>query len=77
MIFCTTSGRNTEGYSYLRQPPLVEEGDDFSLSPLLVLLRRRLAESDTSRAEERLILARADIIDLVRLYHWRRNHRQD
>ncbi|MFA7428579.1 MAG: DUF4194 domain-containing protein [Rhodospirillaceae bacterium] len=70
----------TEGYAYLHQRPSDEDGDalprliprrqlGFSVSLLLALLRRRLAEFDASSAEDRLILSRADIIDLLRLFY--------
>ena len=40
----------------------------FPVSLLLALLRKRLAESDASGAETRLILRRNDIVDLLRMF---------
>lgn len=66
-----------EGYAYLRQR-LEVEGETplsrlvprrqltFSVSLMLALLRRRLAESDASSGERQLVLTREDIHDLVR-----------
>ncbi|HTP49462.1 MAG TPA: DUF4194 domain-containing protein [Anaeromyxobacteraceae bacterium] len=69
-----------EGYAFLRQRPQVEGEPGiprlvprrplgYSVSLLLVLLRKRLAELDASGGETRLILSRAEIADLVRLFH--------
>lgn len=69
-----------EGYAFLRQRPHVEGTPEiprlvprralgYSVSLLLVLLRKRLAELDASCGETRLILSRAEIADLVRLFH--------
>jgi hypothetical protein len=69
-----------EGYAFLRQrlqaagapeiPRLVPRRPlRYSVSLLLVLLRKRLAELDASGGETRLILSRAEIADLVRLFH--------
>jgi len=69
-----------EGYAFLRQRPQVEGALTiprlvprrplgYSVSLLLVLLRKRLAELDASGGETRLILSRAEIADLVRLFH--------
>ena len=66
-----------EGFAYLRQRP---EQDDvaplprlvprrqlsFAVSLLLALLRRRLAEADAASGDLKLVLARAEIHDLVR-----------
>jgi Domain of unknown function (DUF4194) len=40
----------------------------FNVSLLLALLRRKLAEFDTSGGESRLVLTRAEIIDLIRVF---------
>jgi hypothetical protein len=69
-----------EGYAFLRQRAQVEGAPEiprlvprrplgYSVSLLLVLLRKRLAELDASSGETRLILSRPDIADLVRLFH--------
>lgn len=69
-----------EGYAFLRQRPQ-PEGDPelprlvsrrplgYSVSLLLVLLRKQLAELDASGGEARLIVSRAEIADLIRLFH--------
>jgi hypothetical protein len=69
-----------EGYAFLRQQPTVEGEPPlprlvprrplgYSVSLLLVLLRKKLAELDAGGGETRLILSRAEIADLVRLFH--------
>lgn len=69
----------SEGYAFLRTLPESEypEGLDppprlvprrqlsFHLSLLLALLRRRLAETDADGSETRLILTRAEIVDML------------
>ncbi|ANB74483.1 hypothetical protein AYM40_00135 [Paraburkholderia phytofirmans OLGA172] len=69
-----------EGYAFLRSRP--ENGDDspalprlvarrplsFPVSLLLALLRKKLAESDASGGETRLILVREQIVDMVRVF---------
>lgn len=40
----------------------------FPVSLLLALLRKKLAESDASGGETRLVLARADIVELLRVF---------
>ena len=69
-----------EGYAFLRQRPAAD-GEvplprlvprrplGYSVSLLLVLLRKRLAELDASGGETRLILSRAEMAELVRLFH--------
>jgi hypothetical protein len=66
-----------EGFAYLRQRP---DGDgiaplprlvprrqsSFAVSLLLALLRRRLAETDATSGDTKLVLARTEIHDLVR-----------
>lgn len=69
-----------EGHAFLRQRPHAGAGTPiprlvprrplgYTVSLLLVLLRKRLAELDASGGETRLILSRAEIADLVRLFH--------
>ena len=72
----------TEGYAYLRQrtqEDLPEAGEPlprliaqrplgYSVSLLLVLLRKKLAEADARSGEGRLILALDDIVDMLRLF---------
>ncbi|MFJ6212296.1 DUF4194 domain-containing protein [Streptomyces sp. NPDC092296] len=68
-----------EGYAYTRQ--LVPETRDdgatvlrlvprhrlsFGVSLMLVLLRGRLAESDATSGDTRLLLSRDDLVDMVR-----------
>jgi hypothetical protein len=72
-----------EGYAYLRQrqeedeaapdqvalPRLIPRRQlSYPVSLLLALLRKRLAEFDASSGEARLILAREQIADLLRLF---------
>lgn len=66
-----------EGYAYLRQRPETDGEDalprivprrqlSFSVSVLLALLRRRLAEADASSGERHVVVTREQIHDLVR-----------
>jgi len=71
-----------EGYAFLRSRP--EPGDDeaapklprlvtrrplsFPVSLLLALLRKKLAEFDAGGGDTRLVLARDDIVELVRVF---------
>lgn len=68
-----------EGYAYLRQQPSSDSGTalphlvarrqlGYGVSLLLALLRKKLAESEASGAGHRLVLRRAEIFDLVRLF---------
>jgi hypothetical protein len=68
-----------EGYAYLRQRPQVEGEPElprlvqrrqlgFSVSLLLALLRKKLVEHDSGGHDARLILARDEIVDLVRVF---------
>jgi len=68
-----------EGYAYLRQRPttdgetalprLVQRHPlSYPVSLLLALLREKLAESDAAGGDARLILAREQIVDLVRVF---------
>jgi len=68
-----------EGHAYLRQKPQVEGEPElprlvarrqlgFSLSLILALLRKKLAEHDAMSGEVRLVVSKADILDIVRLF---------
>jgi len=70
---------DTEGYAFLRSHE--EDPDDeplprlvrrraltYNVSLLLVLLRKRLLEFETSAAEGKLVLSRDQIVDLLRLF---------
>jgi hypothetical protein len=68
-----------EGYAYLRQRPAgADEADaprlvqrrqlGFALSLLLALLRKKLAEHDASGGDARLILSRAQMVDMMQLF---------
>jgi Domain of unknown function (DUF4194) len=68
-----------EGYAYLRSRP-EEEGDEalprlvrrraltYNVSLLLVLLRKRLVEFETTAGEGRLVLATDQIVEMLRLF---------
>lgn len=69
---------DTEGYAYLRSR--AEEGEEalprlvrrraltYNVSLLLVLLRERLVEFETTGAEGRLVLATEQIVEMQRLF---------
>jgi hypothetical protein len=68
-----------EGHAYLRQrtpedgdpeiPRLVQRRQlGYTVSLLLALLRKKLAEHDAAGGDTRLILSREQIVDLVRLF---------
>jgi len=68
-----------EGYAYLRQHTAVEGEPElprlvprrqlsYPVSLLLVLLRKKLLESDAQGAEARLVLTRDQIVELVRVF---------
>jgi hypothetical protein len=68
-----------EGHAYLRQKQQMEGGPElprlvtrrqlgFSLSLMLALLRKKLAEHDAMSGETRLVVTAADILDMVRLF---------
>ncbi|MDY0978483.1 DUF4194 domain-containing protein [Massilia sp. CFBP9012] len=68
-----------EGYAYLRQRVPVQGASDvprlvqrrplsFPVSLILVLLRKKLAEFDAVSADTRLVVARDDIVDQMRLF---------
>lgn len=67
-----------EGFAYLRQRPADDEPElpklvqrrqlGYSVSLLLALLRKKLAEHDASGGDARLILSREQIVDLVQVF---------
>jgi hypothetical protein len=69
-----------EGYAYLRQrPPDEDEAEQlprlvprrslsFHVSLLLALLRKKLAEFDAQGGDTRLILTRAQIVEMLRVF---------
>jgi hypothetical protein len=68
-----------EGHAYLRQKPQAEGEPElprlvtrrqlgFSLSLMLALLRKKLAEHDAMSGETRLVVTSADILDMMRLF---------
>lgn len=70
---------DTEGYAYLRStedneeeqplPRLVQRrGLSYNVSLLLVLLRKRLVEFETSGSEGKLVLSRDQIVTMLRLF---------
>lgn len=70
---------DAEGYAYLRSRP-EEDGDEalprlvrrraltYNLSLLLVLLRKRLVEFETTGGEGRLVLTTDQIVEMLRLF---------
>ncbi len=70
---------DTEGYAYLRSRP-EEDGEEalprlvrrraltYNVSLLLVLLRKRLVEFETSGGEGRLVLSTDQIVEMLRLF---------
>ncbi len=73
----------SEGYAFLRQRPEEEDGDpeggtlprlvqrrqlSYPVSLLCVLLRKRLVEQDAAGGETRVILSRAQIVDMMRVF---------
>lgn len=83
MIGLTVIIDEAEGYAFLRQQADDEdEGNEgqplprliarrslsFHVSLLLALLRKKLAEFDASNGDTRLMLSRAQIIDMIRLF---------
>ena len=69
---------DAEGFAFLRQQPATEGTElprlvarrqlGYPVSLLLALLRRKLAESDATTGETRVILSRDEIANLVRLF---------
>jgi hypothetical protein len=68
-----------EGHAYLRQKAQVDGEPElprlvmrrqlgFSLSLMLALLRKKLAEHDAMSGETRLVVTAAEIVDIVRLF---------
>ena len=68
-----------EGHAYLRQKPQLEGEPElprlitrrqhgFSISLMLALLRKKLAEHDAMSGETRLVVTLADIVDMLRLF---------
>jgi hypothetical protein len=68
-----------EGYAYLRQRTLAEGEPElarlvvrrqlgYQVSLLIALLRKKLAEFDARSGDTRLVLARDEIVDLVRVF---------
>lgn len=70
---------DAEGYAYLRSRPS-EDGEEalprlvrrraltYNVSLLLVLLRKRLVEFETSGADGRLVLSTEQIVEMLRLF---------
>jgi hypothetical protein len=69
----------SEGYAYLRQRPSAEGEPElprlvhrrqlsYGVSLLLALLRKKLVDADATGGDSRLVLRRADILDMVRLF---------
>jgi hypothetical protein len=69
-----------EGYAFLRSRPVSEEDSDdvprliprrslsFHVSLLLALLRKKLAEFDASGGDAKLVLAREQIVEMLRTF---------
>ena len=68
-----------EGFAYLRQRPAAEGAPElprlvprrqlgYQVSLMLALLRKKLAEFDATSGEQRLILGRNDIVEMMRLF---------
>jgi hypothetical protein len=68
-----------DGYAYLRSQPEHERDErvprliprrelPFDVSLLLALLRKRLAQADSEGGQTRLVLARTEIVDLLRVF---------
>jgi len=70
---------DTEGYAYVQTRPEVDGEEPlprlvhrrtlpYNVSLLLVLLRKRLVEFETSGAEGKLVLSRDQIVEMLRLF---------
>ena len=70
---------DAEGFAYLRQRPAEQGAPDlprlvprrqlgYQLSLMLALLRKKLSEFDATSGEQRLILSRGDIVEMMRLF---------
>jgi Domain of unknown function (DUF4194) len=73
-----------EGYAFLRTPPFADDADidgdgalprlmtrrrlTYGVSLLLALLRKRLAEADAQGGDDRLVMARSEIANLVAVF---------
>jgi len=73
-----------EGYAFLQSRPEVDAADaasqtklprliarrplSYPVSLMLALLRKRMAEADAGAGDTRLVLARADLLELVRVF---------
>lgn len=62
-----------EGYSFVKSQPdlprlVARRPLSFPVSLLLALLRKKLAESDASGGETRLVLGRDDLVELARVF---------
>jgi len=68
-----------EGFAYLRQRPAEEGAGElprlvprrqlgYQVSLMLALLRKKLAEFDATSGEQRLILGRNDIVEMMRVF---------
>jgi hypothetical protein len=69
-----------EGYAYLRQRPAGQDDDEqlprliprrslsFHVSLLLALLRKKLAEFDAQGGDTKLMLTRAQIVEMLRVF---------
>jgi hypothetical protein len=70
-----------EGYAFLRSRPEPEDGAaaklprlvarrplSFSVSLILALLRKKLAEFDATGGDTRLVLSRDDVVELIRVF---------
>ncbi|MBD8078900.1 DUF4194 domain-containing protein [Cellulosimicrobium arenosum] len=68
-----------DGYAYLRSQPEHERDErvprliprrelPFDVSLLLALLRKRLAQSDSEGGDTRLVVTRAEIVDMLRVF---------
>lgn len=68
-----------EGYAYLRSEDVVDDGEalprlvhrrtlSYPVSLLLVLLRKRLVEFETTGSEGKLVLSRDQIVEMLRVF---------
>lgn len=73
-----------EGYAFVRSMPVADDGEPgaedrrprlvarrpltFSVSLMLALLRRRMAEADAAGGDTRLVLSRSEIVDLMSVF---------
>jgi Domain of unknown function (DUF4194) len=70
---------DVEGYAYLRSRPVADDDEalprlvyrrslTYNVSLLLVLLRKRLVEFETSGSEGKLVLSSDQIVDMLRVF---------